>query len=880
MSTVPAPARDRIDEILRRAGVTGARAREMREDLEQHVLDGLEGGRSLDDVLARLGDPDEVAPALAGGEGPPRPLDPGGGATEWFGSVVADLKFAVRGLIQSPTFAVTAVTVLALGIGANTVVFTVLNELLLRPIPVQNPEELVDVWADIPGGNSFLGVAWQDYRTMQAENTALADLAAFTGQRLDLGPPGQERQIVAQFVAPAYFDVLGLRAALGSTRFDSDAPFGGTPVAVLTHALWQDTYAGDPDIIGTSILLQGRTVTVVGVGPPGVRGHFIGFPADLWLPLQALDPLVPGFDPEDRSVKLLEMIGRRRPGVSVEAVRADLNMIAARIETLYPDLNRGHRVGVTATTGLDHSLQAAVTAFVLILTAVAAMVLFIACLNVGSVLLVRAMSRDRELAVRIAIGAGRVRLLRQLFTEAAVLAVLGTLAGVGVAVWLNGVAADFVRTSGAGIGLDLGVDWTVLGLTAVAAMVAAGAASLAPAFHVLRKDPAAALRARDGRSRASARIRSVLVVGQVAVSVVLVVATGLLVRSLIAGNSADPGFAADRVATFTMTNGGEVEQGVLEALAALPSIDGVAVADGPPIGVVRTPVPIEIPGMPPPPDLETWVVDGRRVGADYLSLVGIGLVAGRDFTEADAREGLPVAVASVAFVDRFWPGATAVGRTLMVDGRATTIVGVAEDARYIVQDDTPDPLLYLSRGGAEWARVLVTLTGDAPATALPDVQRIVSAAIPDHRRVVLTSARQVMLDALLPQRMATLIVGGMGLIALLLAAVGLYGLVQFTVARDTRELGIRMALGGGNRDVILTVLRKGFVLVGVGTAVGIGAALLLSPALGTFLVGVGPTDPVTYAAVVATFAAVAVVASWAPARRALRLDPIVALRDE
>lgn len=888
MTTVPDAARQRIDELLTRAGVTGARAREMRSDLERHVLDGLDAGKPLDEVLDRLGDPKTAAPLLARGADPPGRIGSSGGLAGFFGSVSADLRFALRGLAHAPTFAVTAVVVLALGIGANTVVFTLLNEVLLRPIPVENPDELVDVWADVPGGNSFLGVSYQDYRTLRDENSVLVRLAAFTGQRLDLGSAGQERQVVAQFVAPIYFEMLGLRPTVGSTSFDPDAPFGGPPVAVLTHALWQDAYAADPDIVGTSILLQGRTVTVVGVGPPGVRGHFIGFPSDVWLPLQALDPLVPGFDADDRSAKLLEMIGRRRPGVTVGEVAANLNSIAANIEAQFPVLNRGHRVGVTATTGLDHSLAPGITAFVLILTAVAGMVLLIACLNVGSVLLVRAMSRDRELAVRIAIGAGRGRLLRQLFTEASLLALLGTAAGVGVAVWLNGVGSDFLRASGGGIGLDLGVDWTVLGLTAAAAALAAGIASLAPALHVLRKDPSAALRSRDGRSRASARIRTILVVGQVAVSVVLVVATGLLVRSLIAGNRADPGFAADRLATFTLhLDGveagiprGGVEGEILDGLATLPGIEDVVVADRPPLGVVRTPVSITLPGVPPPAELDAWVVDGRRVGAGYLGALGVEVEAGRDFTAADEDEGLTVAVVSAAFVRRFFPDADAMGRVILVDDEPVSIIGVAKDARYVVQDDTPDALVYLSRAGAVWPSVQVTLTGAAPATAVGAVQAVVSASVPGHRRVILTSARQVMRDALLPQRMAALIIGAMGVIALLMAAVGLYGLVQFTVARDTRELGIRIALGGGGRDVVFSVVRKGFALVGLGTGIGVAAALVLAPGLGTFLVGVGPADPVTYLGVIATFTVVAVVASWAPARRALRLDPIVVLREE
>lgn len=942
MSTVLPPRLARlVEEVLEHAdAATSARSRGAREriesaraDLEQHFLDGLARGRTVEELVERFGDPAVAGRLLARSPAPADRSPSRGGASHGNGGEgpfrdwMHDVRHALRGLARTPTLAATAIVVLAIGVGANTVVFTVLNELLLRPIPVENPETLVDVWADIPGGNSFLGVAYQDYLTYRNDNEVLAELVAFTGRRLEMDRGGEPEVVVGQFVGPGYFEMLGLRAGLGRIGFGPDARPGDGLVVVLSHAFWTESFGADPAVVGRTLRLQGHTVTVQGVGPPGFAGHFIGFPSDLWLPLAAADPLLAGWDANDRARKELEMIGRLRPGVTVETARAGLNGIAEEIERRYPELNRGHRLGVTPTTGLDHSLQAAVTAFVAILGAVSLLVLIIACLNVGSVLLVRAMSRDRELAVRIALGAGRGRLLRQLGTESAVLVGLGTLAGTVVAVRLNHAIADLLRVLAAGVGLELAVDWRVLALTGATALAASILAGVAPAVHVFRKDPAGVLRSRGGPSRGSARMRTGLVVGQVAVSVVLVIATGLFVRALVAGQRAHPGFDAERVATFQVElppglspEGRRAEgRAVLDALRALPVIDQAVIASAPPVGVARSPIAIEVPGVQPPPDADRHVVDGRTVGAGYLGVVGTPLLAGRDIQEADEGDGDGVAVVSRAFAERFWPEASALGATFVVGAggeagsgvdREVRVVGIAADARYLVQDDTPDPLVYLSRPSersaertpgrpaepsgertAEEARavdtgdgrattVLVTVRALDPLTVGDAVQRVIDARVAGHRRIRLRTARQVLDDALLPQRLGTAIIGAMGIAALFLAAVGLYGLIQFTVTRDTHELGVRLALGGGRGDLFMVVLRKGVSLVAIGTAVGVGLALLLAPGLAGFLGGVSPADPFTYAAVVACFAVVALLASWLPARRALRIPATEALRGE
>lgn len=884
MTRLPPDARRLIDDLVGRTDLDEGARRELRTDLEEHFRDGLARGRPLAELIERFGDPEQVAPLVSKAAAPgPRPTRSSLG-DGWAADLFRDVWLAARTLTRAPSLVATSTVVLALGIGVTTVGFTVLNELLLRPLPVDDPAGLVDVWPDIPGGNSFLGISYADFTTYREESRTLADAAAFAGRRLTAGPPESGVEVIGQLVTPSYFPMLGLSASVGSVSFPPEARFGEPPGVVLAHAHWTAAFGADPDVVGRTLLVDGVTATVIGVGPPGFAGHFIGFPVDLWLPITAAVPLVNGFDPDDRAHKPFEMIARLRDGASVSAAQRELDAIAERIEAEHPIVNRGHRVGVTRTTGLDHSLQAGVTAFVAILTTVSLLVLVIACLNVGGVLLVRAMSRDREISIRVALGAGSARLVRQLLAESALLVGLGATAGVAMAVVLNGLISDGLASLASGIRLDLGVDWAVLGLACAAACVAVLAASVAPALHVMRKDSAGALRARGGPGHSSGRLRAALVVGQVAVSVVLVVATGLFVRALVVGAGVDPGFDADRVASFTLRPEGSSgeprasEEPLLDALRGLPEVVAVSVADGPPIGVARSPVGIEVPGVLPPQGQDRHVVDARVVGAGYLHVAGIPLRAGRDLLPADDRSGSRVAVVSEAFLRAFRTNGEAVGWSFEVEGEPVRVVGVAADARYVVQDAEPDPLIYLSRSGRALPAPVVTLRAGAFDALARRVGELVAADFPEHRPVELRTARDVLDDSMLPQRVGAWLIGGMGLAALLLASVGLYGLMHFTVARDRHEMGVRLALGGGRRHLMLRVLRKGFQLAGVGTLLGLAMALAAAPALGTFLSGVSPADPLTYGAVLACFSIVALLASVIPARRVLRIEPTEALR--
>jgi predicted permease len=884
VSTLPPELERLVAETLARSKLDEGGRTELGSDLRAHLREGLDAGRTVEELALRFGDPETAALLASRARPPANPLR-GGMGRGGLETMMGDIRHGIRALRRTPSLTLTATIVLSLGVSANAVVFTVMNELLLSPLPVNEPDRLADVWADTEGQNSFAGFSWQAFEVYRDQNRVFDRFAAFMGTRLELGEDGP--QVVAQFVTPQYFDVLEQTASIGSMSFAAEGAFGEPPVAVLAHGFWQDALGGDPSVLGSALQLGGRAVTVIGVGPPGFAGHFIGFRSDMWLPMSGA-PLFGRLDPLDPSDQPLEMIGRLRPGVSIEAAQAALGAIALDLRGMDAEAYRGHGVGVTRTTGLDHSLAPGVRAFVAILTAIALMVLIVACLNVGSILLVRAMARERELAVRIALGAGRARLFRTILTESLLLVVLGGVVGMLTAQRLNGALVSALLRAGPGVGLELTVDRRVLMLTAAAAVLAAVATTVVPTLYVLRRSPAGILRGTSSERTRVLSLRSGLVVGQVCVSVVLVIATGLFARALVSGGQADPGFDPDRVAFFSVRlpeeaadRHGPMLRDLLEALRSTPGIEVAAAGSMPPVGVSRSPMPVEVPGVAPPPGLDAHVVDVRLVDDSYLSAIGVSLAEGRGVSTSDLTASDRAVVVSVAFRDRFMGEEPAVGRIIRVGGSAATVVGVARDIRFLIQDDTPDPLLYLSTPlDTPLAAPTIVLRADRPAELETSVTAALASTVSGDARVQLRWARETLDAALLPQRMGVLIVGAMGLAALFLSAVGLYGLVQFTVARQTRELGVRLALGGGRLDLATVVLRKGLLLVGIGTVTGVAIGAITMRGLTPFLNDISPTDPLTYGAVVTSFLFVALLASWLPARKALRIEPKEALGAE
>ncbi len=883
---LPAELQGRIDEIVEASGLSPSEAKELRADLTAHALDGLAHGRPPGELARRLGEPTEVAAVL--NATPPPPIRrPDTEAKEgWLEAFVADSRLAVRTIRRTPGLALAAMVVLGVGIAAATVAFTVVNEIFLRPLPVQDQGRLVDVWATEPGGNSFSGFGWQDvlaYREATASGGPLADLAAFAGLRMSLGEGPGRRPVVGQLVTRDYFPMLGVSAELGSSELEEDRGFGGPRTVVLSHALWRDAMAADPEILGRTIVLQGETMTVIGVAEEGFRGHFIGFPVDLWLPVTTADLVMASFDPNDRSRMPFEMIGRMADGALVMEVERFLGDVARTLEARHPETHRGHGLGASATTGVDHSLRPVVMTFVAAMTFLAALVLMVACLNVGSLLLVRTLAREGELAVRLALGARRTRLARQLLTEALLFSALGLLVGVTLSRVLSIQLDGLFRSLAPGLGLGFPFDVRVLLLSAGAATVAALVVGSASAWHALRRISPDALRRRPGAS-AGSKARAVLVSAQVAVSVALVITTGLFLRALVQGSTVDPGFAADEVASFTIAGDGPLDPPRLDALMGdlrgLPGVQEASLASGPPTGVARTPAAVKVPGVEPPPDEEAWAVDARRVGPRYLATVGTTLRRGRDIGEADVQSGPPVAIVNQAFVDRFWPATDPLGQSLEVDGRVASVVGIADDSRTLVQDETPDPFVYVSVDPGGMGALVITVRSRSLEELTEPVRSVVAQHVPGAPPPTLAPARDALDAGLLAHRLGVAFVGGLGGAALLLAVVGLYGLIQYSVRRDRHELAVRLALGGTRGAVLGSVLRKGLLLIVVGTLSGGLLAAAGSPALSGFLMGVSPRDPLTYGAVIVLFSGVALLACVVPARHAISIPPAAVLRGD
>ncbi|MCG8460408.1 MAG: ABC transporter permease [Holophagales bacterium] len=798
-----------------------------------------------------------------------------------------DVRYALRSFARRPGFTAVVVATLALGIGANTAIFTLVNEVVLRPLQIGEPNRVVDLVAEVPGGNSFTGFSYADYLEYSDRSSeVLEGVAAYSARRLRLGSGIDAEPVVAQLTTPSYFAVVAVAPTLGTAL----EPGGDTSVAVISHAFWQSRFGGDPDVLGSTLRLNGTPFTVIGVGPEGFAGTFIGYPTEMWLPLRAGEGILPGFELDDPSMRGLEFIGRLAPGVDREQAQAGLDVLAAQLERQYPVRNRGLEVAVHSTTGVDQSMRGGVLGFLGLLMVVAALVLLITCLNVGGMLLVRAAARRKEMSIRFAMGAGAGRLTRQLLTETLVVFTLGGALGAFVAARSTDLLlAASLSDLPAPRGLELGIDWRVLLFTAAAALVASLVAGLFPAREALRQDLVAGLgSSRGSGGREEGRLRSVFVVAQIAAAVALLIGAGLFLRSLRQGQTLDPGFEADLVAAarlilpedeFDPQRGLSSFAQLEENLARIPGVESVAVAQRRPIGVVKNPIELEIVGAPAPADGSRLVVDGNSVSAEYFHTVGLPLLAGRAFRPEEGLDHPRVAIVNETMARRFWSREDAVGQQLLVDGERITVVGVAADSRYLIQDDTPLAHMYfpISQDYSPRVAVLVRSAGD-PMLLQRELRQELLAIVPSRHPGSFTTLRGVIDRSLLPQRIASAVMMALGTFGLLLACLGIYGVLAHGVHQRTREIGIRMALGGRRQEVVGLVIVSGLRLVALGIVAGAALAVALAPLAGRFLIGVGPVDLPTLVVVTAVFLGVGGLACTGPAPRAARIDPVRSLR--
>jgi predicted permease len=815
---------------------------------------------------------------------------------------VSDLRHALRLLAKSPAFAVTAVVSLALGVGASAAIFSVTDALVVAPIMgIRNPAEVVDIGRSNEG-RGFDNMAYPVFRYLREHSQTVAAMAAveFGGGPMSLGENGSSERVLSDLVSGNYFDVLGTRPALGRFfRADEDQVPGERPVVVLSYDFWMRRFNGDPRVLERTLRLNNREFAVVGVAEPGFQGTtFVG--TDLWVPMAMLAAArglasAARLD-EPRSVWHVA-VGRLVPGITRAQALAELNTLAAAYKAQEPRANPRHAIAVSATSRIPPPVRLPFLGFIGFLFVLTGSLLAIACSNVAGMLLARATVRRREMATRLAVGASRGQLLAQLLTETLVLFLAAALVALPLTMAILTVLERSLPALPVIINLDLAVNWRVVAFAVGLALVTAAVFGLAPARHALGGELAALLHGANATAdRKRFRLRNGLVVAQVALSLTLVVVAFLFLRTLRAASTLDPGFetANTLVASIDVSLGGYRGQPAA-ALAEryrdrLRAIDGVVSAasarmiplQGSGFGLG----PIRVPGVTGPASDGTWDADWDVVSPEYFQTIRMPLVEGRAFEPSDRDGAPPVAVVNQSFATRAWPGRSAVGQVIEQDlGREGTrrleVVGVAHDAKYRYLSDEGGRLFVYVPMAQQPVTELVLYVRHAPARAIADdVRRAMAQVEPSVPLIMLQSFDDATAIGLLPQRLAAWIAGGVGTVGILLAALGVYGLMAFLVAQRTRELAIRIALGASRDDVRRMVLRQAARLGLVGGVAGLAMAALVGVLAERLLIGVAPVDPIATVATAALFAAVLIVASWAPARRAAATDPATALRAE
>ena len=803
-------------------------------------------------------------------------------------STFHDLRYSLRTLIKHRTFTAAALLTLALGIGINTSIFTLLYSLAYRPLPVKDPDRVVNVYQILEGefsrqveGNVAM-LSYPEYVNYRDRVASFSGLAASADAKLYLGGGNVER-VNGLMVSDNYFSLLGGGSALGRTFFDRECQTPlQCPVAVLSHRFWQRRFGSDQSVIGTPITLNRQRFTIIGVAAADFRGAEMTVP-DVWVPLT----MQPALKPDNKILELpnvswLSVVGRLKDGVSLNQVQAEMQLVASQMDHAYP--GRKTTVDVMPGSYLNSpEVREEGTPVAILLMAAVGLVLLIACANVSNLMLARAAARRKEIAVRLALGASRTRLIRLLLTESLLLAILGGLAGLLLAVLLPPIL--FSAIPELGLDIDFQPNVTVFAYMFLISLITGVVFGLAPAIESTKPNLTAALKAKKGGARISQpRLRNLLVIGQVAVSLVLLIGAGLLVRGLQQAQSTDLGFDHKNLAVLSMdlTTQGYDEAGattlhaqLAERLKALPVIKSVSLAAIVPFsGLLETTIGID-------GGQAAVNVGANVVSADYFQTLGIPLRRGRQFTEDDARSGQSPAVISQAMANRFWPGADPIGmRFKDLAGTSHEVIGVVADisSRQVGQLD--GPLFYTPARPDKLAGLTFVLrTNDnvsASVTAIRDVAR----SLDKDAFIAVEPLAENVSRMLEPARTGAWFSGTVSLLALLIAATGIYGMLSYHVVERTNEIGIRMALGAQRRNVLLLVVSDGMKLAAIGIAIGLVIAIALTKVMGSMLVGIGPTDAFTFVIVSTGALAVALLACYVPARRATKVDPLVALRDE
>ena len=812
--------------------------------------------------------------------------------------LLLDIRYGLRMLGRNPGFTAVAVLAIALGIGVNAGIFSVLNGAALRMLPVSSASQVVSV-DQVFHGKTTRNVhgeptlfSYSEYRDYQANSHVFSGLLAYEPFLSATLAGGRARQLYGQLTSCNYFDVLSIHPAEGRGFVESDcAAPGAASVVVLSDELWQTAFGADASLVGKRVVLNRTAFTVIGIAPPGFGGTE-PIPSAFWAPVTMQAALEPDRDfLGDANVSWLSLLGRVRAGVSIGQVRADLSIIASRIDQQHP--GRHTTLAIRSATFLgrpeEHNFVMGAAAVILFGFG---LVLLIACANVANLVLARATARQKEIAVRVSVGASRWRLIRQLLTESVMLALMGGALGSFLAFWSFEAISHFVIAhlphGFPPLALNMTPDLHVLGYALLLTLVTGVTFGLAPALQASRADLNTALKDLDGGLGGRAGggfLRHSLVAAQVAVCMILLIAAGLLLRGLYFAQTVDPGFAMNGVAVVSLdlrTQGykkepaAEFEQRLKEKVAALPGIDGIAEARETPLSDNHSFTGFSIPGK-----ADQYEVENDAISQGYFSMLGIPIVRGRDFTDEEVRAGAKVAIVTEATARKFWPGEDPIGKILREGSdNDLQIVGIAKDAQVSHLGEKAKLYVYLPAGPKEQSQLHLLIHGGGGMAAVAAGVREAASRLDPDVMVDVTRLEDNLEVWRTPARIVAALAGSLAVLGLLLASIGVYGVVSYAVSRRTREIGIRMTLGADGRDVMSLMLRQSMRPVLVGGAIGIAGCAGVSWVLSGMLFGVSARDPIAFVFVPMFLLGIALLASYVPARRATKVNPIVALRYE
>jgi predicted permease len=815
----------------------------------------------------------------------------GGGFME---TLLQDLRYGARMLLKKPGFTLVAVLTLGLGIGANTAIFSLVNTVLLRPLPIAQPEQVVTLNFGVPGRGVFPLVGYPEYTDYRDRNQALAGLAAMGMTPVGLSNNGINERILGIHVTGNYFSLMGVGAALGRVIGpEDDLSPGAHPVVMLSYQCWQRRFGADPQIVGRSVLISGRNYTVIGVAPPEFHGTELAITPELWFPMMMKPGLEVGRGPIKGRTSPVSTIGRLKEGVSWAQAESALNLIAAQLGREYPQADKGQIVVLTQPGLFGAAMRGTVIKFTAVAMGVVALVLLLACTNLVNMLLARASERHREIAIRLALGAGRLRVLRQLLTESVLLALLGSALGLALAYSAVELTRLRMPVFFGFTPIELQMDWRVLVFTLALSLLTGVLFGLLPGLQATRPDLIPALKNEStlGGYRGS-RLRNTLVVAQVSLSLVLLLCAGLVLRGLLRAQQIDPGFNPEQAveASFDLgplqydrERGREFQRQALDRVRSLPGLQAAALTAHPPLTSGESGGKgVFIQGDEQKTATQAPIVMTTSISLDYFRTMETRLLQGRDFTALDDAQSPPVAIVNQAFARRFWPGENPLGKRFnFTTGKWIEIVGVAQDGKYSSVAEQRESFVYLPLAQNYESKVTLIARGAGDPNLLTTTLRKEFHTLDENLPLYDVRTMLEHMDLpLAPARIAAIALGGFGALALLLAAVGVFGVMSNAVTQRTREIGVRIALGARSAEIFKLIVGHGALLVGIGVVIGLGVAGMGTRLLANYLFGLSALDPLTFVVVTALLTATAFLACYLPARRAAKVDPMVVLREE